>query len=88
MCGITKLGRIRNTKTRGTTEVGEISKKVQKSRFKWYGQVTGGEQKDMVVKVMGAEIEKGTKMDRWTDQTESEKELRAKKQNIWLLGGN
>ncbi len=32
MSGVTKLNRIR-----GTTKVGEISKKVQESRLKWYG---------------------------------------------------
>ena len=37
MSGVTKLDRIRNEKIRGTTKVGEISKKVQESRLKWYG---------------------------------------------------
>ena len=37
--GVTKLDRIRNERIRGTTKVGEISKKVQKSRLKWYGQI-------------------------------------------------
>ena len=32
MSGVTKLGRIRNERIRGTTKVGEISKKVQESR--------------------------------------------------------
>ena len=31
-----KLGRIINERNRGTTKVGEISKKVQESRLKWY----------------------------------------------------
>ena len=34
-----KLDRIRNERIRGTTKMGEISKKVQESRMKWYGHV-------------------------------------------------
>ncbi len=40
VCGgneVTKLDRIINERNRGTTKVGEISKKVQESRLKWYG---------------------------------------------------
>ena len=37
--GVIKLDRIRNEGIRGTTKVGEISKKVQESRLKWYGHV-------------------------------------------------
>ena len=39
MSGVTKLDRIRNERIRGTTKVGEMSKKVQESRLKWYGHV-------------------------------------------------
>ena len=39
MSGVTKLDRIRNERIRGTTKVGEISKKVQESRLKWNGHV-------------------------------------------------
>ena len=39
MSGVTKLDRIRSERIRGTTKVGEISKKVQESRLKWYGHV-------------------------------------------------
>ena len=35
MSGVTKLDRIRNERIRGTTKVGEISKKVQESRLTW-----------------------------------------------------
>ena len=38
-CGVTKLDKTRNERTRGTTEVGEIAKKVQEWRFEWYGHV-------------------------------------------------
>ena len=37
--GVTNLDRIRNERIRGTTKVGEISKKVRRSRLKWYGHV-------------------------------------------------
>ena len=39
MSGVTKLDRIRNEIIIGTTKVGEISKKVQEGRLKWYGYV-------------------------------------------------
>ena len=39
MSGVTKLDRIRNERIRGTTKVGEISKKVQESRLKRHGHV-------------------------------------------------
>ena len=39
MSGVTKLDRIRNEINRGTTKVGDISKKVQESRLKRYGHV-------------------------------------------------
>ena len=34
MCGVTKLDKIRNERIRGTTRVGEITKKVQERRLK------------------------------------------------------
>ena len=36
---VTTLDRIRNERIRGTTKVGEISKKLQESRLKRHGQV-------------------------------------------------
>ena len=39
MCGVAKLDKIRNKRIRGTTKVGEITKKVQERRLKWYGHV-------------------------------------------------
>ena len=39
MCGVTKLDNMRNERIRGTTKVGEITKKVQERRLKWYGNV-------------------------------------------------
>ena len=37
--GVAKLDIISNERIRGTTKVGELSKKVQESRLKWYGHV-------------------------------------------------
>ena len=53
MSGVTKLDRIRNERIRGTTEVGEISKKVQESRLKWYGHVLRREDECVGKRVMG-----------------------------------
>ena len=39
MSGVTKLDRIRNERISGIAKVGEISKKVQESSLKWYGNV-------------------------------------------------
>ena len=39
MCGVTKLDKIRIERIRGTTKVGDITKKVQERRLKWYGHV-------------------------------------------------
>ena len=46
MSGGTKLDRIRNERIRGTTKVGEISKKVQESRLKWYGHIVRREDEE------------------------------------------
>ena len=53
MSGVTKLDRIRNERIRGTTKVGEISKKVQESRLKWYGHVLRREDEYVGKRVMG-----------------------------------
>ena len=39
MSGVTKVDRMGNERLRGTKKVGEISKKVQESRLKWYVHV-------------------------------------------------
>ena len=56
MNGVTKLGRIRNERIRGTTKVEEISKKVQESRLKWYGHVLRREDECVGKRVMGMEV--------------------------------
>ena len=70
MSGVTKLDRIRNERIRGTTKVGEISKKVQESRLKWYGHVLRREdeyvgKRVMVMEVPGKRI--GRPKRRWLD---------------------
>ena len=56
MSGVTKLDRIRNERIRGTTKVGEISKKVQESRLKWYGHVLRREDEYVCKKLMAMEV--------------------------------
>ena len=56
MNGVTKMDRIRNERIRGTTKVGEISKKVQESRLKWYGHVSRREDEYVGKRVMGMEV--------------------------------
>ena len=58
MCEVTKLDEIRNERIRGTTKVGETTKKVQERRSKWYGHVRRTEEhyvgrRAMVMKVQG-----------------------------------
>ena len=71
MSGVTKLDRIRNERIRGTTKVGEISKKVQESRLKWYGHVLRREDEHVGKRVMGMEVpgkrRRGRPMRMWLD---------------------
>ena len=53
MSGVTKLDRIRNERIRGTTQVGEISKKMQESKLKWYGHVLRREDEYVGKRVVG-----------------------------------
>ena len=63
--------RIRNERIRGTTKVGEISKKVQESRLKWYGHVSRSEDEYVGKRVMGMEVpgkrRRGRPKRRWLD---------------------
>ena len=56
MSGVTKLDRIRNERIRGTTTMGEISKKVQESRLKWYGHALRREDEYVGKRVIGMEV--------------------------------
>ena len=71
MSGVTKLDRIRNERIRGTTKVGEISKKVQESRLKWHGHVLRREDEYVGKRVMGMEVpgkrRRGISKRRWLD---------------------
>ena len=82
MSGVTKLGRIRNERIRGTTKVGEISKKVQENRLKRYGHVLRREDEYIGKRVMGMEVpgkrRRGRPKRRWLDSIRndlSEREL-------------
>ena len=65
------MDRIRNERIRGTTKVGEISKKVKESRLKWYGHVSGREDEYVGKRVMGMEVpgkrRRGRPKRRWLD---------------------
>ena len=54
MSGVTKM-------TELVTKVGEISKKVQESRLKWYGHVSRREDEYVGKRVMGMEVQRNTK---------------------------
>ena len=71
MSGVTKLDSIRNERIRGTTKLGEISKKVQESRSKWYGHVLRREDECVGKSVMVMEVpwkrRRGRPKRRWLD---------------------
>ena len=73
MSGVTKVDRIRNERIRGTTKVGEISKKVQESRLKWYGHVLRREDEYADKRVVAMEVpgkrRRGRPKRRWLDST-------------------
>ena len=60
MCGVTRLDKIRNERTRGTTKttkVGEITKKVQEMRLKWYGHVMRREEHYVGMRAMEMKVQ-------------------------------
>ena len=72
MCEVTKLDKIRNERIRGTTKVGEITKKLQERRLKWYRQVMRRVEhyigrRAMVMKVQGSR-KRGRPKRRWLDK--------------------
>ena len=82
MSGVTKLDGIRNERIRGTTKVGEISKKVQESRLKWHGHVLRREESYVGKRVMVMEVagkrRRGRPNRRWLENIKndlSEREL-------------
>ena len=94
MSGVTKLDRIRNERIRGTTKVGEISKKVQESRLKWYGHVLRREDEYVGKRVVAMEVpgkrRRGRPKRRWMDTIGndlSQKELQGRTRKTVLNGG-
>ena len=70
MCGVTRLDKIRNEKIRGTTEVREISKKVQERRMRWYGHVMRSDEEYVGKRVVGIAVQgsrRGRPKKRWMD---------------------
>ena len=71
MCGVTKMDRLTNDRIRGTTKVGELSKKVQERRLKWFGHVTRREENYIGKRVMRMEVQgrrkRGRPKRRWMD---------------------
>ena len=70
MCGVTRLDKIGNEKIRGSTKVGETSKKVQERRMRWYGHVTRRDEEYVGKRAMGIEVRgsrRGRPKKRWAD---------------------
>ena len=66
-----EAGKIRNERMRGTTKVGEITKKIQERRLKWYGRVMRREEhyvgrSAIVMNVQGEGREEDLREDGWT----------------------
>ncbi len=76
MCGVTKLDKMRNERIRRTTKVGEITKKVQEMRLKWYGHVMRREEhyvgrREIEMKVHGRR-KRGRLKRRWLDKVDDD----------------
>ena len=94
MCRVTKLDKIRTEIIRGTTNLREISKKVQERRLKWYGDVMRREEHYVERRVMEMKVQgrrkRGRPMRRWLDKVKDdikEKGLSEKKYTTELHGG-
>ena len=76
MTGVTRPDRIKNERIRGITKVGEISKKVQESRLKWYRHVLRREDEYVGKRVMVMEIpgkrRRGRLKRRWLDNIKND----------------
>lgn len=76
MCGATKIDKIRNERIRGKTKVGEISKKVQESRLRWYGHVMRREEDYVGRRAMGMKVQgkrrRGRPKRRWLDSVRAD----------------
>ena len=71
MCGVTRLDKIIYDKIRGSTKVGETSKKVQERRMRWYGYVMRRGEEYVGKRAMGIEVQgsrrRGRPKKRWAD---------------------
>ena len=69
--GVIKLNIITNERIGGTTKVGEISKKMQESRLKWYGHALRRDEQYMGMRVMVSDVlgkrRRGRPNRRWLD---------------------
>ena len=75
MCGVTKLDKIRNERIRWTTKVGEITKKVQERRLKWYGHVMRREEHYVGIKEgngINERRKRGRPKRRWLDKVKDD----------------
>ena len=88
MYGVAKLDRISNDGIRGTTKVGEISKKVQDSR-KWYIHVIRSYEEYVGKRVTRINVDgrrKGRPKRRWMDSVNMD--CRVRKRKTGLCGDN
>ena len=71
MSGVTRRDSIPNTRIRGTVEVAELSKKVQKARLRWYGHVLRRDEEVVERRMMDMEVHgrrgRGRPKTRWKD---------------------
>ena len=74
MCGVTKLGNIRNEIIRGTSKVGKMAKKVQGRKMKGYGHVMTREEHYVGRRVMEMKVQgrrrRGIPKRRWLDEVQ------------------
>ena len=77
MCGVTRLDKISNEKIRGSTKVGEISKKVQERRMRWYGHVLRRDEEYVGKRATGIEVQgsrrRGRPKKRWADYVKDDR---------------
>ena len=76
MCEVTRLDKMRNERISGTTNVGEITKKVQERRLKLYGHVMRRQEqyvgrRTMEMKVLGRR-KRGRPKRRWLDKVKDD----------------
>ena len=71
MCGETRKYKIRNEHIRGTTRVGQASKKITERRLNWYGHVMRRDGEHILRRVLRADIlgktKRGRPKTRWKD---------------------